>query len=694
MKWWQIVLATLAVSAMALTASCNSCGGTGKPDQKPVADAGPPPSDARVIDNQGNDNRDHEINKRVVDPAKGRACHGEIFLVDVPFGTPVPPEHPAVSAQVRADLQAHLKVEVAGTPNSKLWLMDDCGQEDILVEMKDVFDGLSGAVGDGLRHQRMQFVCADGKVIAVRPDRQCTVMDWVLRQFAVRYGERDFDGVPPVDLARDCDARGQGSGWYEQSVGAFPTPNSTHEVILAIADEGGTTGHGANVELLARAMLSAPDVNGASPSSADIAKVRVERLNVLDAGGGTPTSKIALGLARFVKTLNANSPPVVLNMSFGWPPEMGVYSFLREPAVDCTVKEGPTGGAVRTALMELRKVNPDFMAFAAIGNRNQVVTYPQNVINESNACGPPSPPDLPDQPGGVERLPFFPAAWSNPAGDGCPDDALKTPLVYAVGSHGVEQADGNIGVSRPDFYAPGRQVPLTPPETGTGTSYATAVASGTAARLLLGTPKDQIPERALFLRRHTCPPGAPIKRLRVQGNNPPCQVAGMVAPAPATPTCPGPDCIPAAVSSPSSTTPGVTLTAGAQDELDSHALGLAAPQPIIVICPGGPCYVKILKPGSDKMDVVLEIVPGINANPTPTYVKNPHILIDHAGVRHKYPISTQLLGKSTYYFKDLGLPQAIAGSSEEIAKSTFWLGYYLTDSNGSTAWHEAPLDLH
>lgn len=664
MKWWQIVIGVVAIGGMALAVSC--CGGGGV---RVAVDQGPPPA---VVD-QGPG--EHPATHLILDPGAGRACRSELFLIDVPFDQPLPGSHASNSTKVRLALEMHLATVEGGQTVAERWLASTCSGAPVKVALDDVFADSPQLLEPDhqLRHQVLSFYCdADKEAkLAVKGSGQCQLLRWVEETF------RDLGG--PVEVARDCDARGQQSpgDWYKASVGSFPG-SASHPVRLAVADAPAGDDHAKRVLALATEMSGAPQSG-----------LTIEAVKVLDSAPGTPTSRIASRLGSWIDSLPTGGTPIVLNMSFGWPPEMGSYANIRDRQGDCNIREAPVGRAVATALAAFKRKHPKSLAFAAIGNRSQVVDYPQGVIDGFGSCGPTNNANGP--------LPFFPASWAWPhEQDDNPCKIVNQALTIAVGSHGIEDTEGNIGISDPQFYAPGRQlsIPTTPPEPGTGTSYATAIASGAAARALMSTSPAENIDYQWFLDTHTCKaPGASFARLRISGNTP-CRQPGMASPpAPSSPCPPGGGCVSLSTDPMTSGQPNLLLAPSDSTGFDVYSLGLASPQPIEPICPGGPCYVFRHNPGDIKMTLIAEIDSRIVQAPGVPHVSSPTLLIDFNGERFSYPIKETLIGGKTYYLSGFNLPSAVVAQPYYLKYATFSLGYKLTDS-GSTAWREDALDLY
>lgn len=682
MKWWQIVFAALAISGGALVASCNGCGGGVVVPDGRQPDEGPDQQPGTVGDRDGRQDETAPINNRITRPAQARSCLSELFLVDVPLGESMPSAdgvpYATLSENARRAIEQRLTEQAGGSSVAQQWLAKSCAGP-VRVALDDVLAEAPG-VTDERRHQLLFFFCEGDPArtpIAVRPDAQCTLLSEVDGFFRAQIGAN-----ARIQLARDCDARGQQEPaipWHHTSVGTFPPIVNASPVSVVIADDAGQ--HGANVRALVDSMLTASPSSSPAPAPASVS---VATWPVLKSGKGTPTSHIARELGKRIAALPDGGAPVVLNMSFGWPPEMGRFVTLANPN-GCQFTEGPAGLAVASVLGALKAKNPHSLAFAAIGNRNVSLNYRRAVGNPQGACLPNH--DFRGAP------PFFPAAWAWPAADGC--GVLESALTIAVGSHGVEEAEGNIGAAEAELYAPGRQVsiPIAPPVNGTGTSYATAIASGTAARLLAGTD-PQVVNHAWFIETHTCGEAGSTKRLRVHGGaapnggNPvePCRVAGMTAGDPPADPCPGSTCETGAMGATS--TGGVSVAAGLN--IDAFALGLATPQPDVPICIGTSCFTMV-DGALKKCDLFLRL-----ADPTVLKVAPDVAMLRvyHSGsMVHDTEITTPLMPGKSYAFSGVSLPAELHGDASRIKTATFWLRYKMSDGKTS-AWFEDPLDLY
>lgn len=619
--------------------------------------------------------------ERIIAPGLGRSCQSKLILIDY-----LPDEIPDDYAQALGRVAESMQAQVQERERAESFLAGACGAEGVRVAFSDVFAGAPG-IAEPLRHQVMRFYCGDaagrpGESIPIRPEAQCRFMQELQTSFIDALSEGLPERLPaerlPVEITRDCDATSQQLGpewWHLASIGDLPPIDRRSPVMLAIADDGAD--HARRVREVAESVLEPPPP--VLDNATVIEGVTVRSIRVLDpARGGTPTSAIARDLGRFVSGLTPNDPPVVLNLSFGWPPEMGAYAKLRGDR-GCQFREAPVGRSVARVLAALKRKSPKSLVFAASGNRNQRVDFPGDIIEGPGRCGPV---------GAGDPLPFYPAAWAWPAPAGC--GPLSESLTLAVGMHGVEPTEGNLGVAEPVFYAPGRQltIPVAPAELGTGTSYATAVASGVAARVLLGVDPGQPVGHKWFVDTHTCiAPGATLRRLRV-GAADPCRQPGMsLAPAPPSP-CTGSACTEGKIGTMTTSRAGIRLPPDDLTEFDVFSLGGAAPQPDVPICLGGPCRV-LIDPAAAVVDLYLQISPFLQKASKEPYATGVVLRIYDGTQVHDYPIEEALVGGETYSFSGLGLPADLK-TTEALKAALFVLRYKLVDGS-STAWREDPL---
>ncbi|MEZ4466047.1 MAG: hypothetical protein R3F43_16740 [bacterium] len=208
------------------------------------------------------------------------------------------------------------------------------------------------------------------------------------------------------------------------------------------------------------------------------------------------------------------------------------------------------------------------------------------------------------------------------------------------------------------LLAPGANVGVDDAGTlGTGTSYATAVASATAARLLLSNPAMGAED---FLRDHTCPPadadGKP--RLRVGGG---CGFPTFAALSP--PPAPCTDC----------TQPVDAGGVASLVDPDSYSVGLATPQPDDPPCPVSPCRV-VVQSGLAKFDFTAAIADGIKVMSTSPYIKNVKLVIIDGTTRFEYaltPPGSGWAGASAHTFNNMALPTPMMGNPTKIAAALY-----------------------
>lgn len=255
--------------------------------------------------------------------------------------------------------------------------------------------------------------------------------------------------------------------------------------------------HGTYMGLLLRQVASAPNVH-------------LRSYSVLGANNTATHHDLARVLDQAI--FGADVPvdqPLVVNLSLGWPPELGQRRVLSasgpHPIDNVAAVEDGIGGAVRAVLDEARRL--DFIearkisVLAAAGNRPDAPQVGPALREDFGA------PDLYEDPCyGKTRRPFqlfFPAEWSaTPECDIVDEPLYSTTVVdnqrhltWAVSASDVADAPGYVSIAdedwEPHFVAPGEQVLVDSEEAPaidielpgviSGTSVSTALVSGIAA---------------------------------------------------------------------------------------------------------------------------------------------------------------------------------------------------------------------
>ena len=243
----------------------------------------------------------------------------------------------------------------------------------------------------------------------------------------------------------------------------------------------------------------------------------IQSIRVLDEQGVGITADLARGIDYALFELPRGAElPLVINLSLGWPPELGRPRLLRGED-QCVVAEDGVGEVVRYTLEVARRREDNdgpVALIAAAGNR------PGRVIDE--AFFGPAPSNHPDpEPCAPLAAPidgasmFHPGQWARQrtcrATEAPGVDERPIAAVTAIG--GVDAYDRPIAVAQPGVHAslvapaehvytwddhrvfpatrraftcfpPEDPAPLTMPAATTGTSVAAALATGAAVRAL------------------------------------------------------------------------------------------------------------------------------------------------------------------------------------------------------------------
>lgn len=677
---WGVVVVGL-VASMGCEQCCTppAAPDAGIADAARVADAKRPAPDAAIALRRGGGGTPPDITHRLVaaeDPGEslGRACASDLFSVDLLASYAWDPGYQVAIEGARDQLAARLNPAAIGAArtNRAAWFGHPapCGEDPVEVRLAGVFDGQESALGiEPGRHQILTFQCpGSARRLPVVAAAQCDVVDQFQGALVQSVPPTGIGEAIPVGaaseikrqvmFARDCDGVPQGDAfWYSDPawLGAFPSPPTpTASAILAVIDtprDASRPRHADRVHAVIQQVLGSM-----------AAQIEVAHVPALVYEKGTPSTYIAREIGALAVQYRADERPMVANLSFGWPDEFGQIAELRgsvqlfRPAGNCRVAEGPSGEAVRSALVRLRGRKGQALLFAARGNRyqRQSVVDTQgaptclDVPLDTDANGAPRP----GTPMGLTRGSgsFFPAAWATILT--CVPGAAPRHLAISVG---VDTAGGPL--SGPDtqlgatLLAPGANLGVDDAGTlGTGTSYAAAVASAAAARLLLSTPTMTAEQ---FLQNHTCAAADATPRLRVGGG---CDFPVLAPLSP--PPAPCTDCL-------------QPVDAGGVSTLqiaDAFATGLATPQPDDPPCPVSPCRV-VVQSGLAKFDFTAAITDGIHPAATYPYIKDVKLVIIDGTTRHEYtlpPPSGGWAGATSYPFTNIALPSALAGNPAKI----------------------------
>ncbi len=477
-------------------------------------------------------------------------------------------------------------------------------------------------------------------------------------------GEMGPVGVAPLNLARECDATPHfDADWHRQTtVGSAATTDQAEDVRVALVDvsvepkrslfdpplaprqlcyESGARGH------IVDNWSHGTAVTRLAHRYATKAQLLFYRGIRSDLGG--PASDVALALER-VRDTNDDGKRLVVNLSLGWPPAHGeaaagpltgtgestVTNAIAASAPggadptfgpnECTFTEGAIGLSVKTQLIELEQ-RPDTIVLAAAGNRRK---------------------RTPDEV-------YYPAKWDGlvVGVDWYQPDSLKSN-VDRLPRHQVRLAAPGAFVQ-----APGAGIHGT-----SGTSLATAIASGVAAGLLqqhrgespaslrgelisgAGTPWRS-GQRRLYVPPAPLPTGSPARTQRPAPTSP--HVAARVNAAP-SPWPPAPSPLP-----------------------DWSAAGSVGPQPPPG-CGNPDCFGWDEDPAQGYVTVFLENGTGFKTN------------LQTATVHLHHPdgktYSASLASPATNEKYPLQIPKYAAGTLtatlDSTHKSSLWGWYYYT----------------
>ena len=235
-------------------------------------------------------------------------------------------------------------------------------------------------------------------------------------------------------------------------------------------------------------------------------------VRVLGTNGVGPVGDVARGLFAAL-ALGAADPDraLILNLSIGWPPELGMARNTRDVNDVINGREDPVGESVRYALMrtQQRAAQHPVLVVAAAGNRPGRPEAVQAVYHRwFDVIDGIAPPTGCAQAAPAGARLFFPAEWSRVPS--CVARAPQAPrlLTWSVGALGVGGTRSALAIEgvTPGLWAPGEhayvEIPQVPestpqfecnagPERGlrspmaiSGTSVSAAFATGVTTRLL------------------------------------------------------------------------------------------------------------------------------------------------------------------------------------------------------------------
>ena len=402
----------------------------------------------------------------------GRSCRTDLFTVDVPTNAPM-----------------HLPPTWAlALPPEPDWFDPPCHEGVTVVE--DVFAG-SSVLPE--RHYRVHFEC-EHMVREVRREAVCAVIEALDTELQNWLGE----DASAIYIGRECDGTAQsppGTAWQLAALNqSVAPPESGQHARVAVIDTAfagpewpETMAHPHRPTAFSLPVRKTDHPLLVLQALREIAPVAPVDFYVglRDAQGG-PTTDIARAIGQLVDRHRETPEPLVVNLSLGWPPEMAtttLYAARPELAREMdgnrvvgegeerTCVESPSGEAVRAGLQALvdMRGERDTVILAAAGNRSVARSQPDWVEDSANW----------EALGGR----FAPSAW-----------ASRPARIISVGASAAGHIAGHAfeRTRLPDLFAPGRSVPVPnvsgpgngdPRMTVSGTSIATAYASGVAAAL-------------------------------------------------------------------------------------------------------------------------------------------------------------------------------------------------------------------
>ncbi len=502
-----------------------------------------------------------QLNQGDVPP--GRGCRDDLLFIDVPVAVRVPPRFHRVVAAAAGNLEdaALMVANEASDRGLEGWfgpgIKPDVRAEALLPRRRRA-DGYRVA-GYGAAHRRfwrLSFHDA-GERLAMNREAQCDVV--ASTREAIRQALGD-DGQDPkladtLHIGRACDLTGQTEGapsddmlkWHLRSMGAVPhdpgppTPGAepVHVALLDTGVEdvvvgllGGTCSDDGDPETFGG--VCANDANNANWHAGAMGLLirqlapdaMLHFFPAIGPDANAPVGELARALDRALHDPDVRDEPLVLNISAGWPPELGRPSVLvgrtaLGPHGDhddntCSTVEDPVGESVRWLLDAARRRDNSeapTIVHAAAGNRSDAPYeyVPGWALNHNPATDPCGfNPAL-----GQGMDVFYPAEWHRRQTCRTRRDGSRTParsiaVAFAASDHHEQPAVHNVPFSDAAIHGPGQHVYvdardwigavpatevapacargadhppfLTLPKAISGTSAATALASGLAAQ--------------------------------------------------------------------------------------------------------------------------------------------------------------------------------------------------------------------
>lgn len=500
---------------------------------------------------------------------EARPCRADSFYIDVPLHNDPMWTRTTDLDPFAASLQA-----AANQPLLPWFCGSDaltCPVTPVSATVTSVLAPRSAAYRDDghLRFFRVRFHDEAGTALSVRPAAQCEVVDWIRTGLETAGFDSDTFYV-----GRECDAsvmsvEGAPSSemltWHlermglsSQAANVSAPPPSVQTVDLALVDSGvlpavGTDPGGIGLAMSADFLPQNPGLHGHGTGLAVLTRqlaphARLASLRALGAGGSGTSAQLAEALDEVLHG-TSNTSPLILNLSLGWPSELGRSARITGPA--CLSYEDPFGEPVRYLLDTARRLDqtgerPVFVS-AAAGNQPLPVPgtlFPPPAGPHAFECNGISPSGTPW---------FFPAEWDRVPScrSAIPGITHVTLAVSVVDDRDLPAGNAIPGAESP-LVAPGQHVyaahpnapatasqttvqcgstaafpaPVTLPRAFTGSSVGAALVSAAAARaqatrLSLGlSPLDgKTLARVLYLTADRVgrlnASGAPVRRLNV-----------------------------------------------------------------------------------------------------------------------------------------------------------------------------------
>ena len=599
----------------------------------------------------------------------GRLCRGDMLAADVPVSASVPAGltlslHTQVAHDLEASAQRHASTWfcAAGDP----CMFPGTSNNDVRVVMEPVFEELPGTPwgtgwrGEGpVRHVRHSFRYTPGggagQPLEVVPDAQCDAVSRLRYLYEEALGVLlPFDQQPDLYVGRECDAMAQAStAWHRERLGLTTSSAPAGAgVVVALVD----TLIDAGSAWLPYSAYVHPNAQGGGSTHAlamghlvreTASRAELRYYGGLTQGWGGPLAGVATAIDIAVRDIDR---AFVLNLSLGWPPEMGIVHHLAGPLAtfrrdgsggvieapsgstlsgSCQTAEPPAGEAVRFALTLARDVGA--VPIAAAGNRTESVFLP--IVAWRDRC---------EESRDNER--FYPAEWSRQGTCRPGNDRIEL-LTLAVGQYAERPLEEFAAPDAP-LIAPGHLVPVDDlSRTYSGTSVSAALTSGVAAGVwelmrANGAPEPTPREMRRLLWYAGAPSGCAETRFTTVAyssaaaacvadgfpsilDSPPISGDGVnvgsggFGSCGAFPALGGPSIctvVPSSAwswSSPPAAPLAHSIDLGGQsaqpvgdpDEPDAYSAGTVGPQPLDPICPSG-CHLVIFDPAMYYDDTV------------------------------------------------------------------------------------------